>query len=81
MTEEIKRRIESDFHLSDQKSIFSLIEKIYETEWSVGKEQLVLSLIKLSSGSLDKLLTYFPIIDPRDIILEATKLCNNLSER
>ena len=72
MTTEINNYISNNFHLEAQEFIHSIINKIYIREWGVGKEQLIMSLLKLSNGSVDKLLSYFPIIDPRDIIMEAS---------
>lgn len=71
MTEDIQNYIIANFHLEAQAFVFSIIDKIYQHKWGVGQEQLAMSLLKLSNGSVDKLLTYFPIIDPRDIINEA----------
>ena len=71
MTTEIKEIIQNKFHPEAELFITSIISKVYENEWGVGKEQLAMSLLKLSNGSVDKLLSYFPIIDPRDIIMEA----------
>jgi hypothetical protein len=42
-----------------------------KNEWGVGKDQLAMSLLKLFNGSVDNLLSYFPIVDPRGIIMEA----------
>lgn len=72
MNNQIEDLIKKDFHPDAQNFVQSILSKVYENEWGVGKDQLVLSLLKLSNGSVDKLLTYFPIIDPRDIIMEAT---------
>jgi len=72
MTTEIENYIKAKFHSDAHNFVQSIIEKVYENEWGVGKEQLAMSLLKLSSGSIDKLLSYFPIIDPRDIIMEAS---------
>jgi len=71
MTTEIKDLIKNNFRLEASEFITSIIQKVYENEWGVGKDQLAVSLLKLSNGSVDKLLSYFPIIDPRDIIMEA----------
>lgn len=71
MTTEIKDLIKNDFHSEASEFVTSIINKIYENEWGVGKDQLAKSLLKLSNGSVDKLLSYFPIVDPRDIIMEA----------
>lgn len=71
MTTEIKDLIKNNFHSEAIEFVDSIISKIYDNEWGVGKDQLAISLLKLSNGSVDKLLSYFPIIDPRDIIMEA----------
>lgn len=71
MTPEIKDLIKNNFHPEASEFVASIIDKVYDKEWGVGKDQLAISLLKLSNGSLDKLLSYFPIIDPRDIIMEA----------
>jgi hypothetical protein len=71
MTTEIKDLIKNNFHSEATEFVQSIISKIYENEWGVGKDQLAKSLLKLSNGSVDKLLSYFPIIDPRDIVMEA----------
>ena len=71
MTREIQIEIEQKFHPKSIGFVTSLIQEVYEAEWGVGKEHLVRSLLRLSDGSLDKLMSYFPIIDPRDIIMEA----------
>lgn len=71
MKEEIKKMINEEFHPEGISFVCSIIEKIYQKEWGIGKDQLVVSLLKLSNGSIDKLLSYFPIIDPRDIIMES----------
>ncbi|MFN7911681.1 MAG: hypothetical protein ACK5QC_07630 [Bacteroidota bacterium] len=70
MTAEIEDLIKNNFHAEATEFVRSVISKIYENEWGVGKDQLAMSLLKLSNGSVDKLLSYFPIIDPRDIIME-----------
>ncbi|MFN6076392.1 MAG: hypothetical protein ACK46Y_12575 [Fluviicola sp.] len=67
----IKDLIKNQFHPDSTEFVESIIYKIYESEWGVGKDQLAESLLKLSNGSIDKLLSFFPIIDPRDIIMEA----------
>ena len=71
MTTQIKEIIEKKFHPAATEFVVSIINIIYENEWGVAKEQLAMSLLKLSNGSLDKLLSYFPLIDPRDIIMDA----------
>lgn len=71
MTTEIKDLIKNNFHREAREFVTSIISTIYENEWGVGKDQLAISLLKLSNGSVDKLLSYFPIVDPRDIIMEA----------
>jgi hypothetical protein len=71
MTTEIKDLIKNNFRPEANEFVSSIINKIYENEWGVGKDQLAISLLKLSNGSVDKLLSYFPIVDPRDIIMEA----------
>jgi hypothetical protein len=71
MTTEIKDLIKNNFHSEANEFVTLIISKIYENEWGVGKDQLAKSLLKLSNGSVDKLLSYFPIVDPRDIIMEA----------
>lgn len=71
MTTEIKDLINNSFHHEATEFVTSIINKIYENEWGVGKDQLTISLFKLSNGSVDKLLSYFPIVDPRDIIMDA----------
>ena len=71
MTTEIHIKIKNEFHPDATAFIGSIMEKIFQNEWGVEKEQLALSLLKLSQGSIDKLLSYFPIVDPRDIIMEA----------
>lgn len=72
MTTEIKKYIEKEFHPDAQQFVESIIESIFKDEWGVSKNLLAMSLLKLSRGSVDKLLSYFPIIDPRDIIMEAS---------
>ena len=72
MTTEIDNYIKTKFHSEAYNFIQSIITNIYENEWGVGKEQLAMSLLKLSNGSIDKLLSYIPIIDPRDIIMQAS---------
>jgi hypothetical protein len=72
MKVEIKNIISSQFHPEAQEFVITIIDKIYSNEWGVGKDQLAMSLLNLSNGSLDKLLSYFPITDPRDIIMEAS---------
>jgi len=71
MTQEVKEIIRSSFHPDAYDFVCSIIDRVYNSEWGVGKNQLAISLLKLSNGSVDKLLSYFPIIDPRDIIMEA----------
>lgn len=71
MTTEIENIIAEKFHPEAREFVESIISNVYKNEWGVGKEQLAISLLKLSDGSVDKLLSYFPIIDPRDIIMEA----------
>lgn len=71
VTTEIKDLISDKFHPEANEFVYSIINKIYDNEWGVGRDQLATSLLKLSNGSVDKLLSYFPIIDPRDIIIEA----------
>lgn len=71
MTKEIKDLIKNNFPSEVLELVTSTLNEVYESEWGVGKDQLVMSLLKLSNGSVDKLLSYFPIIDPRDIIMEA----------
>lgn len=71
MTTEIKNFIDERFRPSEKEFVFSILNEVYEKEWGVGKDQLAMSLLKLSNGSVDKLRSYFPIVDPRDIIVEA----------
>lgn len=68
---EIQNFVNEKFHPEAKEFVFSILNKVLEDEWGVGKEQLAMSLLKLSNGSLDKLLSYFPIVDPRDVIMEA----------
>jgi len=68
MTKENEKSIIAKFHPEAVGFVTSIIKEVYEKEWGVGKDQLATSLLKLSDGSLDKLLSYFPIVDPRDII-------------
>lgn len=71
MTTEMENIIIEKFHPEAKEFVVSIISNIYKNEWGVSKDQLASSLLKLSDGSVDKLLSYFPIIDPRDIIMEA----------
>lgn len=72
MTNEIKIIISEKFHPEAKEFVESIISNVYKNEWGVGKDQLAFSLLKLSDGSVDKLLSYFPIVDPRDIIMDAS---------
>ncbi len=49
MTTEIKDLIKNDFHSEANEFVTSIICKIYENEWGVGKDQLAKSLLKLPS--------------------------------
>ncbi len=72
MKADIKNIISNQFHPKSKDFVISLLQEVYNNEWGVGQDQLVMSLLSLSNGSLDKLLSYFPITDPRDIIMEAS---------
>lgn len=72
MKTDIENLITEKFHPEAKEFVLSIITNVYKNEWGVGKDQLASSLLKLSNGSVDKLLSYFPIIDPRDIIMEAS---------
>lgn len=71
MNSQVKEHINLHFLLENREQVKTILSEIYQNEWGVGKDQLALSLLKFSCGSLDKLRSYFPIIDPRDIIMEA----------
>lgn len=73
MTTEIKDLIKSKFRPKVNEFVNSIIIKIHKNGWGVCKDQLAISLLKLSNGSVNKLLSYFPIVDPRDIIMKAMK--------
>ena len=73
MTTEIKDLIKSKFRPKVNEFVNSIIIKIHQNGWGVCKDQLAISLLKLSNGSVNKLLSYFPIVDPRDIIMKAMK--------
>ena len=70
----IEEIIERDFKKSaDKKVLGDYIKYVMNNNWGVGNEQLVKSLLILSKGSLKRFESFFPITDPRDIIMDAQK--------
>lgn len=68
----IEEIIKRDFKKSeDIEGLKPYIEKVQSNNWGVGNEQLLKSLLILSNGSLEKFQSFFPITDPRDIIMDA----------
>jgi hypothetical protein len=55
----------------DLEAIRPLIEEVKSNNWGVGHDQLLKSLILLSEGSVEKMHSFFPIVDPRDLIMDA----------
>lgn len=68
---EVKEIINRDYAGNQLIEVRNKIEEIYNTNWNVGQNQLARSLLYLSKGSLEKFNSFFPIIDPRDIVMEA----------
>ena len=71
MKEDISKKISFDFNELDAKEIREIIGQMYVKSYNVGHDQLIRSLLLLSKGSVEKFRSYFPISDPRDIIIEA----------
>lgn len=71
MSLEIDHIVKRDFDGEALKQIQRSIDEIYKVNWNVGHDQLIRSLLYLSNGSIDKFNSFFPIIDPRDIIMAA----------
>lgn len=67
----IKEILQRDFEITSITHIEKKINEIIDTEWNVSGDLLIRSILQLSSGSLEKFLSYFPINDPRDIVMEA----------
>lgn len=71
MSLRISHIIERDFNGNVFKEVQKMIEEVYKVSWNVDHDQLIRSLLYLSNGSIDKFNSFFPIIDPRDIIMAA----------
>ena len=68
---DIQEFIRKHFTESDQTIIKQKVDEINSHEWGVGKERLIKSLLLLSNGSIEEFQSFFPIVDPRDIIMDA----------
>ena len=62
----LKRDFKEDFI----PALENKIEELYSVNWNVGHEQLIRSLLCLVKGSPEKFFSFFPISDPRDIVME-----------
>jgi hypothetical protein len=67
----IQQIIQSDFSATDAKEILEKVESIYSETLNVGHNQLIRSLLFLSKGSKAIFMSYFPMADPRDVVMEA----------
>ena len=71
MTEDIVRRINSEFAVHNKQEVIQKVEEMSTISYNVGFDLLIDSLLKLSDGDISKFRRYFPIADPRDIVHEA----------
>ena len=73
----VEEIIDRDFEKPEDKVVLiPYIELVRNNNWGVGNEQLLKSLLILSEGSIKKFKSFFPITDPRDIIVDAQKKIN-----
>ena len=69
----IKEIVRLDYLRGDADEIMGKIEAIYSEILNVGNEHLVRSLLFLSKGNKDVFMSYFPMADPRDVLMEVER--------
>lgn len=71
ISEQILKTLKSNFQDKNLATVETRIRELYNSKLNVGHDQLIKSILFLSQGSIEKFNSFFPIDDPRDIILEA----------
>lgn len=78
LPEDIRKKIEELFpETPHRQEVKRIMEKIYDHDWGVGKDQLARALLILSNGKPELLEEHLENGDPRDLIMEAEAALGN----
>ena len=74
---EINDFIEKNFAQAEQSLVIKKIEKIFQTKWNIGADQIARSLLYLADHKYSQLISLLNFTDPRDLVTDAERKAGN----